>query len=32
MEHWLEMGSGHVAQWLRSWALISGKEVCSREN
>ena len=29
MEHWLEMVSGHVAQWLKSWALV---EACSREN
>ena len=29
MEHWLEMGSGHVALWLKSWALV---EASSREN
>lgn len=32
MEHWFEIGSRHVAQWLTSWALISGKEASSREN
>ena len=26
------MGSGHVAQWFRTWTLISGKEAYSREN
>ena len=29
IEHCLEMGSGHVAQWLKSWALV---EACSRQN
>ena len=32
MQHWLEMGSEHVAQWFRTWALISGQEAYSREN
>ena len=30
MGHWLEMGLGHVAQWIRGWALTSGKEASSR--